>query len=170
MNTMTKMLKAKKNKKGFTLVELIVVLVILAILLAILVPSLVGWIGRARDKEVIVKGRNAYLAMETVLQENEVDTAATVYSGLVGSVNTLPANAAGTVSKTVSGTASFFEEAAYLANYPTGSNYQVKIIKIDNGSIVDMDFYDGIGKTAQLRTDPDTGVATWTVAKGAFPS
>ena len=41
----------KKNNKGFTLVELIVVLVILAILAAILVPTLLGYIERARSEK-----------------------------------------------------------------------------------------------------------------------
>ena len=36
-----------KNKKGFTLVELIVVLVILAILAALLIPALTGYIDEA---------------------------------------------------------------------------------------------------------------------------
>lgn len=40
----------KKDKKGFTLVELIVVLVILAILIALLIPTLTGYIDRANKK------------------------------------------------------------------------------------------------------------------------
>lgn len=40
----------KKNKEGFTLVEVIVVLVILAILAAILVPSYVKYIEKANEK------------------------------------------------------------------------------------------------------------------------
>ena len=43
-----KMFKKLKDKKGFTLVELIVVLVILAILAALLVPTLTGYIDRPR--------------------------------------------------------------------------------------------------------------------------
>lgn len=40
-----------KNKKGFTLVELIVVLVILAILAALLVPALTGYIDKANKEK-----------------------------------------------------------------------------------------------------------------------
>ena len=40
--------KDMKNKKGFTLTELIVVIVIIGILAAVLVPSLTGYIDKAR--------------------------------------------------------------------------------------------------------------------------
>lgn len=42
------MFKKLKDKKGFTLVELIVVLVILAILAALLIPALTGYIGQGQ--------------------------------------------------------------------------------------------------------------------------
>lgn len=42
------MFKKLKEKKGFTLVELIVVLVILAILAALLIPALTGYIDKAK--------------------------------------------------------------------------------------------------------------------------
>ena len=47
------MFKKLKDKKGFTLVELIVVLVILAILAALLVPALTGYI-IATTRQVVV--------------------------------------------------------------------------------------------------------------------
>ena len=47
------MFKKLKDKKGFTLVELIVVLVILAILAALLVPALTGYIDKARNKQIV---------------------------------------------------------------------------------------------------------------------
>lgn len=70
MNKFVKKLWEKKDsKKGFTLVELIVVLVILAILAAIMVPSLIGWIDKAREKEVVLSARNSFLAAQEVVFE-----------------------------------------------------------------------------------------------------
>ena len=40
-----------KDRKGFTLVELIVVLVILAILAALLIPALTGYIDKANGEK-----------------------------------------------------------------------------------------------------------------------
>ncbi len=59
----------KKNNKGFTLVELIVVLVILAILAAILVPALLGWIDKAREKSVTTNAEAAYVATQGIVTE-----------------------------------------------------------------------------------------------------
>ena len=50
---MIEKIRAMKNKKGFTLVELIVVLVILAILAALLIPALTGYIDKANKEKVI---------------------------------------------------------------------------------------------------------------------
>ncbi len=62
--------KLKENKKkGFTLVELIVVLVILAILAALLIPALVGYIDRAKEKQVISDTRSCVMAAQTIADE-----------------------------------------------------------------------------------------------------
>ncbi len=61
-------MKRKTNKdKGFTLVELIVVLVILAILAAILVPALLGYIDRAREKQYVLNAKSALTAAQAEL-------------------------------------------------------------------------------------------------------
>ena len=63
------MFKKLKNKKGFTLVELIVVLVILAILAALLVPALTGYIDKANDQAIIAKTRSLVMAAQTLESE-----------------------------------------------------------------------------------------------------
>ena len=63
------MKRIKENNKGFTLVELIVVLVILAILAAALVPSLLGYIDRARESKYFEEGHAIYTALQVVEDE-----------------------------------------------------------------------------------------------------
>lgn len=63
------MFKKLKDKKGFTLVELIVVLVILAILAALLIPSLTGYIDKANKEKVVSETRMVAMAVQTELSE-----------------------------------------------------------------------------------------------------
>lgn len=58
-----------KNRKGFTLVELIVVLVILAVLAALLVPALTGYIDKANKQAVIAETRSCVMAAQTLADE-----------------------------------------------------------------------------------------------------
>lgn len=61
--------KMKKANGGFTLVELVVILVILAILAAMLVPTLTGYIDKAREKVVIAEARSVYIALQSEIGE-----------------------------------------------------------------------------------------------------
>jgi len=54
-----------KDRKGFTLVELIVVLVILAILAALLIPALTGYIDKANKEKVVSECRMVVMAAQT---------------------------------------------------------------------------------------------------------
>lgn len=64
------MFKKLKNKKGFTLVELIVVLVILAILAAMLVPALTGYIDKAREQSLASEASMVLTAAQATVSES----------------------------------------------------------------------------------------------------
>ncbi|MBS7009362.1 prepilin-type N-terminal cleavage/methylation domain-containing protein [Anaerostipes sp.] len=68
----------RERKDGFTLVELIVVLLILAILIALLVPSLTGYIRKAKEKAAIVECRNCVQAAQAILSEQYGETGTAV--------------------------------------------------------------------------------------------
>lgn len=59
-------IRKMKNKKGFTLVELIVVLVILA---AMLIPALTGYIDKANRQKVVATTRQVVMAAQTEISE-----------------------------------------------------------------------------------------------------
>lgn len=58
--------KARDDRNGFTLVELIVVLVILAILAALLIPALTGYIDDAKEQKIVAETRQVVMAAQTV--------------------------------------------------------------------------------------------------------
>lgn len=77
---MIEKIRAMKNKKGFTLVELIVVLVILAILAALMIPALTGYIDKANNQAIIAKTRSLVMAAQTLESEayGETKTGGTI--------------------------------------------------------------------------------------------
>ena len=66
MNVFNTVMKKKKNRKGFSLVELIVVLVIMAILAAALVPSLIGYIKKTKQQNVNSEAQSVVQAAQTI--------------------------------------------------------------------------------------------------------
>lgn len=62
---MLEKIRKLKDRKGFTLVELIVVLVILAILAALLVPALTKYIDKANEEKATSECRMVVMAAQT---------------------------------------------------------------------------------------------------------
>ena len=70
---MKKMKKILKNKKGFTLIEIIVVLVIIALLAAATVPAMIGFVNDARGKAYAAEARVVLVAAQATVTEMVAD-------------------------------------------------------------------------------------------------
>lgn len=78
--------KVRKNKKGFTLIELIVVIAILAVLAAIALPTFNGLITDSQEKVGNANARTAYTAAKAYEALNPGTTAsATDIAGMLES-------------------------------------------------------------------------------------
>lgn len=75
-----KLRELKKNKKGFTLIEIIVVVVILAVLMAVAVPSVLKYMGEADEAKYMSQARGAYIAAQQKITKDYVTSKAIVTS------------------------------------------------------------------------------------------
>lgn len=135
INTLLKrrMENTKKNKKGFTLVELIVVLVIIAILAAVLVPTVSGYIGRARKTAAQSAAKSEVTAFQAAAtdvlganstltgKESDIATAAKTYGATMTS-DVLKGESA--TDKCVEGV-TFSTDGAVTGLWYTEGNYKV---------------------------------------------
>lgn len=101
MNSLIKKHNRIKNKKGFTLIELIVVIAILGILASVLVPQLSGFTEKARMAQVLTDAAAIatvadalYIENGTIPTQNEVKNMAGVNGDLT--INTSTTAAIGT--------------------------------------------------------------------------
>lgn len=67
------MFKKIKNRKGFTLIELIVVIAILAVLAAIIIPTVASSIDRAENARDQANARSIYAALQVRVLSDSVD-------------------------------------------------------------------------------------------------
>lgn len=72
MNTMVQRAKKMKNRKGFTLIELIVVIVIIGILAAILIPRLTGFTDKAEETQAVIWAKEIATAIDAMEAEDGV--------------------------------------------------------------------------------------------------
>lgn len=135
MNVLTSMKKKKKNRKGFSLVELIVVLVIMAILAAALVPSLMGYIKKTKQQNVNSEAQSVVQAAQTIISgayasangEYTVDGVATAVK-----LSDIYSSSADVVCKdtdTDAGKKLYAEAAEKLAEVPTDAVTEITVNK-----------------------------------------
>ena len=141
--------KIRKDKKGFTLVELIVVLVILAILIAMLLPTLTGYISKANEKKVISEGRQILMAAKTVAAEDYNSDVVLANKTLCGkTIDTLEVAASGTTEPTIE----------KLAEVNKSKYTKVTITFANDGTVTKLEY---IGKSYTATYENDA----WTTKK-----
>lgn len=148
--------KLKENKKkGFTLVELIVVLVILAILAALLIPTLTGYINKAKEKSIIAETRQVVMAAQTIADEQYGTLTLTGSKTVTFSLNT-KANAKSSATTKADGSSEINlsrDEIAGLAEVTTdnitsisGSNGKIEgVVYVKDGMTCKYAVSDGKG-------------------------
>ncbi|MBR4580867.1 MAG: BspA family leucine-rich repeat surface protein [Lachnospiraceae bacterium] len=117
-----------RNRKGFTLVELIVVLVILAILAAIAVPVGLGFLDRAREKRVVSNAEASMTATQTILNDS--------YNGGLGCIPLSSRDKARDMAKSVAENPEEFE---------MGTKFKIWTVKTwtEDGEVRSTDKYAG---------------------------
>ena len=132
---MLEKIRKLKDRKGFTLVELIVVLVILAILAALLIPALTGYIDKANKEKVISEAR---MAAQTEISEEYGNGKITLSGSTATTSNT-----------------NIYSDIKKLAEAKDGCDFQIKFGKDSNDAVavLEMSFTDGTYKVTYTNTD-----------------
>lgn len=159
MNIYNTAMKKKKNRKGFSLVELIVVLVIMAILAAALVPTLIGYIKQTRQSNAKNEAAACVSAAQTM--------ASSAYASGDGKYYDQSSDTAGTAIQIL--TASNLDDSVTYTD--TDATVQVttieKLAEVDkaDGDVTSVTFEKGV--VTQLKYVDKSGVKVVYNSSGA---
>lgn len=132
MNSLSKRFKKLKNRKGFTLVELIVVIVIIGILAAILIPRLIGFTDKANATQAVVWAKEVATAMDSYYAEhNDFPDAASA-----GAIEDMAGVSGGAISDTTN-----FGDGVFEVTYTKGGKDYIAGRTSSKGAVEDMTTY-----------------------------
>lgn len=147
-------IRKMKNRKGFTLAELIVVLVILA---ALLIPAMTGYIDKANQEKVVAETRMIVMA---------VQTEASTYYGTKGSSGAIATGTLAKVNDTNADSKAAFDEIVKLAEVKgLGTTTSFTATVGTNGAVTSVTYYNGAyvctytASTRSYSTPTKTGAA-----------
>ena len=120
--------KLKKNKKGFTLVELVVVIAILGILAAVAVPAYNGYIKKANEAADLTKLNTIETAFGAAYAKVGAGSVAVTLNGTTATVTYTPAAADSGVTEAdvsvyMSGTSGITVASATTATFTQSGNW-----------------------------------------------
>lgn len=167
MNVFNTAMKKKKNRKGFSLVELIVVLVIMAILAAALVPTLIGYIKQTKQSNAKNEAAAVVSAAQTVASSAFASGDGTYYDQ---SQNGKAVTVTDPSSTDITGSASTdaLVTIAKLAEIEKTSDGGIHKVTFSNGVVSKVEYSSG-GTNVEYSTDSN-GKGTYTVKTSNFSS
>lgn len=136
----TAMKKKNKNRKGFSLVELIVCLVIMAILAAALVPTLIGYIKQTRQSNSKNEAAQAVSASQTMASSAYADSNGKYKSNETG--DTVAVYSGGTYDATITTTAgptNFLSVAEKLSEVDDAGG-KIVYVNIEDGVVTELHY------------------------------
>ena len=162
--------RAKKNKKGFSLVELIVVLVIMAILAAALVPTLIGYINQTRQSNAKNEASACVQAAQTLYSNAYASPDGTyTFTNTDGKEYVVTINSAKTGMTATQGGASadFGKVVAILAEVDDGKTGSTDIGKVNSVAFTNLGVVDTLSYTAANKENVSYASGKYTVGKAS---